>query len=106
MCRAQVADAVSYLHRCGIAHGDIKPDNIVVDHRHRPLCRHFCVSVSFSISVLLSTTGTDRSVSVSVCLFTISASSLTTSSTMRACDCMALIPGSDHVTCVCVCVSL
>ena len=29
----QVADAVSYLHRCEIVHGDLKPDNIVVSPR-------------------------------------------------------------------------
>ena len=29
----QVADGVCHLHSCGIVHGDLKPDNIVVNRR-------------------------------------------------------------------------
>ncbi len=32
--RAQIADGVCHLHRCGIVHGDLKPDNIVVNRRY------------------------------------------------------------------------
>lgn len=30
----QLLDAISYLHKIGIAHGDIKPENILIDREH------------------------------------------------------------------------
>ena len=42
--RGQIAKAVSYLHECGIAHGDLKPDNIVADRRCGRWPEMFCLT--------------------------------------------------------------
>ena len=41
---AKVADAVAYLHRQGVAHGDLKPVNVVVGRRGSPLLIDFNLS--------------------------------------------------------------
>ena len=32
----QCADGLQFLHACGLLHGDIKPDNIMIQERPRP----------------------------------------------------------------------
>jgi serine/threonine protein kinase len=48
---AQVADALDYVHRCGIVHCDVKPSNILV---HKKFSRGGAVLIDFGVAYALA----------------------------------------------------